>query len=78
MSIEWLEELEARVRDAAERLRELRDENQSLQDRIEELETRLAAAGGTGAKPEEWQREREEIRERVERLTRHLEGLVGD
>jgi chromosome segregation ATPase len=78
LSIEWLEELETRVRDATERLRELRDENQSLQDRIQELETKLSAAGGTGAEPEEWQRERDEIRERVERLTRHLEGLVGD
>jgi chromosome segregation ATPase len=75
MSIEWLEELETRVKEASERLRELRDENQSLQERIDELETKLSAAEPNGEG--EWQREREEIRERVERLTRHLEGLVG-
>lgn len=112
MSIEWLEELETRVREATERLSELRKENQDLQARIDELETRLTAAtsdpapGSSGelaeireeneslrhqiadlelklARAEEtaavrdgWEREREEIRGRVERLTRHLEGLV--
>ncbi|HWM91968.1 MAG TPA: hypothetical protein VN493_14480 [Thermoanaerobaculia bacterium] len=112
MAIEWLEELETRVREATERLTELRDENQTLQERVDELETKLAAttsdpADGSGelsevreendslrhqiadlelklARAEEtstvrdgWDREREEIRGRVERLTRQLEGLVA-
>ena len=112
MSIDWLEELETRVREATERLGELREENQGLQERIDELETKLAAAttepapGSSGelaemnekneslrqqiadlelklARAEEaasvrdgWEREREEIRGRVERLTRHLAGLI--
>lgn len=111
MSIEWLEQLETRVREATERLREIREENQGLQNRVDELETQLAAvtsapAEGSGelsearhenealrrqiadlelkvaraeeavAVREEWQREREEIRGRVERLTQHLEGLI--
>lgn len=111
MSIEWLEELETRVREAAERLTELRDENQSLQERVDELETKLSAATadpapGSGELSEaleenetlrqqiadlelklaraeetatvrdEWDREREEIRGRVERLTQMLAGLV--
>lgn len=100
MSIEWLEELETRVREASDRLRELREENQGLQERIGELETKLSAA--TTAEPSEGReenealrrqiedlelklarteevagRERDEIRGRVERLTRHLEELVG-
>jgi len=102
--MEWLEELETRVREAAERLGELREENQSLEERVGELETKLAAvtvdpAEGSGlagareenealrgqladlelklARAEEAaSREREEVRGRVERLTRQLEGLV--
>ncbi len=105
--MEWLEELETRVHEAAERLRELREENQSLQERVDELETKLAAAVPTNldaaegselasareenealreqiadlelklARAEETAgREHEEIRGRVERLTRHLEGLI--
>jgi chromosome segregation ATPase len=106
--MEWLEELETRVHEAAERLRELREENQSLQERVDELEMKLAAAVPTnldaaegselaGAREENdalreqiadlelklaraeevASREHEEIRGRVERLTRHLEELVG-
>lgn len=106
--MEWLEELETRVHEATERLRELREENQGLQERVEELETKLAiaipanleAAEGSelaGAREENEAlreqiaelelklarteevagREHEEIRGRVERLTRHLEELVG-
>jgi len=106
--MEWLDELETRVREAAERLGELREENQSLQERVDELETKLtvaipanleAAEGSEVAAAREENealreqiadlelklarakevagREREEIRGRVERLTRQLEGLVG-
>jgi chromosome segregation ATPase len=111
--MEWLEELETRVREAAERLGELREENQSLQKRVDELETKLTAAipanleaaegsevaeareenealreqiadlelklaraEETAAVRDGWDREREEIRDRVERLTRQLEGLI--
>ena len=87
MSIEWLEELETRVREATERLGELRDENRGLQDCIGELEIKLAAATPEPAEAREenealrqriiaLEREREEVRGRVERLTRHLEGLL--
>jgi DNA repair exonuclease SbcCD ATPase subunit len=105
--MDWLEELETRVREAAERLGELREENQSLQERVDELETKLtvaipanldAAEGSEVAEAREENealreqianlelklaraeevaaREREEIRGRVERLTRQLEGLI--
>ncbi|MFL6199828.1 MAG: hypothetical protein ACJ76J_11660 [Thermoanaerobaculia bacterium] len=110
--MEWLEELETRVREASERLRELREENRSLEERVGELETKLTAAIPArlsgGIEPAEGSelaeareenealrgqladlelklarveeaasREREEVRGRVERLTRQLEGLVG-
>ena len=111
MAIEWLEELETRVREASERLGELREENRDLQARVEELETKLAAtttepsdeagelaeahrenealrrqiedlelklarAEETSTVRDDWEREREEIRGRVERLSQQLEGLL--
>jgi chromosome segregation ATPase len=77
MAIDWLEQLEGRVREASERLRELREENGSLRERVRDLEEQLTAVeGSTGSG--EWAREREEIRDRVERLARHLEGLLEE
>ncbi|HEY4596106.1 MAG TPA: hypothetical protein VIJ02_06860 [Thermoanaerobaculia bacterium] len=42
MEIEWLDQLESRVRDAAARLGELNEENRSLRDRVRDLETATA------------------------------------
>lgn len=75
MAIEWLDELETRVREASARLGELREENRELQARVGELETKLAAMGETAGNGD-WEREREEIRGRVERLSQQLEGLL--
>ena len=71
MSIEWLEELETRVREAAERLAELRDENQDLQKRVEELETKLTAA----TDPAEGSGELAQAREENETLRQQIAGL---
>jgi predicted RNase H-like nuclease (RuvC/YqgF family) len=80
MAIDWLDALEEKVHEAAERIAELKEENQALARRVEELETQLAAT--TPEEPDEageaWKTEREEIRRRVEKLTRGLEGLVGE
>jgi cell division septum initiation protein DivIVA len=76
LAIEWLDELETRVREAAERLAELREENRELQARVDELETKLAAGGETDTRNGDWERERDEIRGRVERLSQQLEGLL--
>lgn len=67
MDIEWLDSLETRVRDAAERLRDLKEENAALKERIRELE---------GEATGRWAEEREEIRRRVEALTQRLEELA--
>jgi len=53
VEIEWLDSLESRVRDAVGRLGELREENGTLRERIEELETRLATMATPPARPEE-------------------------
>ncbi len=112
MDIEWLDSLETRVRDAAERLQDLKEENGALKARVQELETELSAVSlppaesgdadrlreeneklgariqdleerlataesGHGEASERWVQEREEIRRRVETLTRRLEELAG-
>ena len=73
-----LDQLEARVQAAAERIRSLKKENAELSNRVEELvkeaEEREAAAGDQLA----WEDERDEIRRRVEKLTATLESLLED
>jgi predicted nucleic acid-binding Zn-ribbon protein len=75
MAIDWLSTLEDKVRAAAERIRSLNEENSALRRRVSELEEQLAAPEDAGAS--HWEAERQEIRQRVERLTQHLEELVG-
>jgi len=72
-SIAWLRDLEEKVREASARLRELRAENAELTRRIRELEASGAATAG-GA----WSAERDEIRQRVEKLAAYLEELLKD
>jgi chromosome segregation ATPase len=76
MSVEWLNDLEEKVRAASSRLRDLRDENGKLRRKIAQLEERLAAGDRKDA--EAWMREREEIRQRVERLVEGLSQTLGD
>jgi FtsZ-binding cell division protein ZapB len=65
---EWLADLEEKVRAAVERIDALRQENQTLALRVQELETRHAALPDP---------EREAIKARVERLTAMLEDLLA-
>lgn len=76
MATEVLATLEARVRDAAERIRGLRQENERLAGRVRELEAELGDRATDGAA--EWQAEREDIRRRVEALSKTLEGLLEE
>ncbi len=93
MEIEWLEPLETRVREAVERLGDLKEENRTLRDRVGVLESqdtdeevqalraRVRDLEGeiaeAAAAAESWEAEREEIRRRVEGLVARLEGLAG-
>ena len=74
MEIEWLDDLESRVHEAAARLRELKDKNGGLERRIAELETQLAATPGQA----DWESERDDIRRRVEKLASSLEDLLEE
>ncbi len=50
MQIDWLEGLETRVHDAVAQLGELRQENRTLRETVQNLETRLA-----GSAPAPWE-----------------------
>ena len=67
----WLAELEQRVRQAVTEIGRLRQENKRLEREL----AKLKKSGGDGAAA--WEKERAEVRERVERLARHLEELLG-
>lgn len=68
----WLEDLENKVRAAIAELERLRDDNARLAGRIEELEEKLRAARAA----EDWSEERDEVRQRVEKLAKGLETLL--
>ena len=77
MTKAWLRDLEERVQQASDRLRKLSAENGKLKKRVKELEKRLAAAPGDQDKAA-WAGERDEIRQRVEKLVEHLDGLLEE
>ena len=78
MTPRWLGELEKQVKAASEKLRELKNENRELKKKLAALEKKVSRKGsGKQAREEEaWQQERQEIRDRVEQLAKHLESLL--
>jgi len=68
----WLAELEERVRQAVAEIGRLRGENRRLERELAKLKKAGGSEGSTA-----WERERGEVRERVEKLARHLEELLG-
>lgn len=75
MAIAWLRDLEEKVQEAASRIGELRAENRRLEKRVAELEKRLEAAP-SAEEASAWSEERDEIRQRVEKLVDHLGELL--
>jgi chromosome segregation ATPase len=74
VEIEWLDSLESRVRDAVARLGELREENGTLRERIEELETRFATTAAMTVPPARPEEEPERDEE-IEALRAHARAL---
>jgi chromosome segregation ATPase len=75
VEIEWLDNLETRVRDAVARLGELNEENRSLRDRIRDLESEVSLLSIPPAAPEgdgDVDEELEALRARVRGLERDL------
>ena len=84
MTTAWLQDLEERVKATADRLGELRAENGRLEkrlagreNRVAELEQQLAAAPDA-EEAAAWVTERDDIRQRVEKLVDHLGEMLED
>ncbi len=77
MATAWLRDLEERVQEASVRLRDYRAQNDELRQRIVELEEKLEAVPDA-EKVAGWSEERDDIRQRVEKLVGHLDQLLED
>jgi len=85
--IDFLDALEAKIHQASERLRALRGENRALAQKVADLESQIAERSEEAAvidmapvtgEADEWRRERDAIRERVESLAGRLEELLEE
>lgn len=76
MSTDWLADLEAKVQTAVDELKAVRKENVSQKKMIADLEKELANSQQQNQSSDDWEKERTEIRKRVEKLASGLEKLL--
>ena len=76
MTTDWLSDLEDKVQSAAEELKALRKESTSRNKQIEDLQKKLTKAEVSSQSNEVWEKERDAIRKRVEKLATGLEKLL--
>ena len=76
MKAKWLADFEKKVETAVAELQKLRKENASQKTRIDNLEKELAAAHDESKTASGWETEREDVRQRVEKLSAELEELL--
>lgn len=70
-----LDTLEKKVREAASQLTSLREENTTLAEKVRDLEGRVKELGDGAVS---WEKEREGVRKRVEKLVTGLEELLAE
>lgn len=76
MKANWLTDFEKKVETAVAELQKLRKENASQKTKIDKLEKELAAAQDESKTTSGWETEREDVRQRVEKLSAELEKLL--
>lgn len=76
MATDWLSDLETKVQSAIDELKAVRKENTDQKKKIDELEKKLAEAKESSESSAGWEKERDEIRKRVEKLASGLEKLI--
>ena len=75
MSSSPLDKLDKQIQKVVARVKKLETENQKLQQKAAKLQKSLEAAPSeTGG--DDWQEEKEAIRQRVEKLVEHLETVL--
>ena len=76
MDAKWLTDLEAKVDKAAAELKSLRKETETQKRKIKQLEKQLTEAQTGADSAAVWDKERNEIQKRVEKLSAGLEKLL--
>ena len=76
METDWLSDLEKKVESAAAELKALRKENTTQQSKIRKLEKQVSESKATTQSTGAWEKERDQIRKRVEKIATGLEKLL--
>lgn len=72
MALDRLDALEARIKDLVKLVQELKRKNASLEDEVKEARQRLASQDDVNRR---WEKERIDIRSRIERVMSEIELL---
>ena len=76
MDLNWLKNLEKQVQAATEEIEALRKENRTCKTKVEQLEQKLTEARRADQSAGDWEKERQAVRGRVEKLATSLEKLL--
>ena len=76
MDLNWLKNLETQVQAATEEIEALRKENDICKTKVEQLEQKLAEARHADQSAVDWEKERQAVRDRIEKLATSLEKLL--
>lgn len=76
MDLNWLKNLEKQVQAATEEIEALRKENRTCKTKVEQLEQKLTEARRADQSAGDWEKERQAVRNRVEKLATSLEKLL--
>jgi len=76
MDLNWLKNLEKQVQAATEEIEALRKENRICKTKVEQLEQKLTEARRADQSAGDWEKERQAVRDRVEKLATSLEKLL--
>lgn len=76
MDMKWLSDLEQKVQATADELKRLRKESRAQKTKIKQLQTQLSDAKSAGQSAGTWEKERDTVRQRVEKLADDLEKLL--
>ena len=76
MDLNWLKNLEKQVQPATEEIEALRKENRTCKTKVEQLEQKLTEARRADQSAGDWEKERQAVRDRVEKLATSLEKLL--
>lgn len=76
MEVKWLNDLEKKVEKTLAELQRLRKENATQKTKIKQLQVQLTEAKNAGKSAAGWDKERDQIKKRVEKLSAGLEKLL--